>query len=99
MLRVEMVRDNKLTGAAGGHHVCAELARRDWAPSLTRDGFARTDILAVHTETRVMIEVQVKTSRKALSWPLAGSGAGVGRLGDTSGRVRRLIDALTAVRR
>jgi hypothetical protein len=72
--RVAVARDNKLTGAAGEHHVCSELARRNWAPSLTRDGLARTDILAVHTETRVMIEVQVKTSSKALSWPLGHKG-------------------------
>lgn len=28
--------DSKLTGVAGEHYVCAKLARRDWAPSLTR---------------------------------------------------------------
>ena len=31
ILPVAMARDNKLTGAAGEHHVCSELARRDWA--------------------------------------------------------------------
>jgi hypothetical protein len=69
-----MPGDTKLTSAAGEHHVCAELARREWAPSLTRDGLARTDILAVHTTTRAMIEVRVKTVRDASSWPLGRKG-------------------------
>ena len=50
------------------------LARLDWAPALTRDGLARTDILAVYTDgDRPMIEVQVKSIRGAsdrVSWPL-----------------------------
>jgi hypothetical protein len=45
------------------------LARAGWAASLTRDGLARTDILAVHASAeRRMIEVQVKTVRTR-SWP------------------------------
>jgi hypothetical protein len=66
--------DTKLAASAGEHHVCAELARRNWAPSLTRDGLPRTDILAVHTVSPVMIEVQVKTSRTVLGWMLGRGG-------------------------
>jgi hypothetical protein len=36
------------------------LARYGWAASLTRDGLARTDVLAVHSVSRVMVEIQVK---------------------------------------
>ncbi|MCX7522062.1 hypothetical protein OSC27_07195 [Microbacterium sp. STN6] len=68
--------DTKQTKTIGEHHVAAELARRGWAPALTRDGLERTDILAVLTEgqDRRLIEVQVKTARGAvwnsISWPL-----------------------------
>lgn len=41
--------DTKQTKTVGEHHVAAELARRGWAPALTRDGVERTDILAVDT--------------------------------------------------
>ncbi|QGF25053.1 hypothetical protein Rai3103_03045 [Raineyella fluvialis] len=60
----------------GEHWVCSELARRGWAPALTRDGLARTDILAVSMilPRRPRIEVQVKaatkTSPRQVSWPL-----------------------------
>lgn len=60
----------------GEHHVAAELARRGWAPALTRDGLERTDILAVNTAgtERRQIEVQVKAARgrsmDRVSWPL-----------------------------
>ena len=74
-----MATDTKLTGVAGEHYVCSMLARYRWAPSLTRDGLERTDILAVHTETRRMIEVQVKTLRVNTpggrgAWPLGLKG-------------------------
>jgi hypothetical protein len=50
------------------------LARAGWAASLTRDGLARTDILAVQASAeRRMIEVQVKTVRTG-SWPLGRKG-------------------------
>lgn len=39
--------DRKMTKTVGEHWVCATLARHNWAPALTRDGIARTDILAV----------------------------------------------------
>lgn len=68
------VADTKQTKSIGEHHVCAMLARLDWAPALTRDGLERTDILAVHIHgDRPMIEVQVKTTRGTnnnVSWPL-----------------------------
>lgn len=68
--------DTKQTKTIGEHHVAAELARRGWAPALTRDGLERTDILAVLAEgtERRLVEVQVKAARGAkmdsISWPL-----------------------------
>jgi hypothetical protein len=44
------VVDTKQTMTIREHPVAAELARRGWAPALTRDGLDRTDILAVMTE-------------------------------------------------
>jgi hypothetical protein len=66
--------DTKLTGVAGEHHVCSMLARYLWAPSLMRDGLERTDILAVHSQTRRMIEVQVKSLRGPGLWRLGNKG-------------------------
>ncbi len=54
--------DTKLVKSAGEHWVCGVLSRLGWAAALTRDGVARTDILAAHSETGAMIEVQVKTA-------------------------------------
>lgn len=72
-----LVVDTKQTKTIGEHHVAAELARRGWAPALTRDGLERTDILAVATgrdAPRRMVEIQVKAARGAvmnsISWPL-----------------------------
>lgn len=69
--------DTKQTKTIGEHHVAAELARRGWAPALTRDGLERTDILAVLTDKdapRRMVEIQVKGARGSVmnrvSWPL-----------------------------
>lgn len=63
-----MSSDTKLITAAGEHYACAELARRRWAPSLTREGLTRTDILAVHTgDERVMIEVRVSRHTASLT--------------------------------
>lgn len=68
--------DTKQTKTIGEHHVAAELARRGWAPALTRDGLERTDILAALTDpqNRRLVEIQVKTARgavwKSISWPL-----------------------------
>lgn len=68
--------DTKQTKTIGEHYVAAELARRGWAPAMTRDGLERSDILAVFTkeDDRRMIEVQVKTARvdgkRPASWPL-----------------------------
>lgn len=62
--------------------MASELARRGWAPALTRDGLERTDILAVFTtpEKRRMIEVQVKTARESgaglVNWPLGAKTQG-----------------------
>ncbi len=76
--------DPKLVTAAGEHFVCAALAQLEWAPSLTREGLTRTDILAVHTRSREMIEVQVKAMREVRrpAWPLGRKGL----VGDESGR-------------
>jgi hypothetical protein len=67
--------DTKMTKTVGEHWVCATLARHGWAPALTRDGIARTDILAVGTllPKRPTVEIQVKTASdrgKNPSWPL-----------------------------
>lgn len=69
-----MPTDTKLTASTGEHYVCFALARRGWAASLTRDGLARSDILAVNTANRRMVEIQVKTVRDASSWPLGKRG-------------------------
>lgn len=73
----ETMSDTKQTKTIGEHHVSAELARRGWAPALTRDGLERTDILAVLTDKDVprrMVEIQVKGARGSvmnrISWPL-----------------------------
>lgn len=74
--------DTKQTKTVGEHHVAAELARRGWAPALTRDGLERTDILAVDTAgpERRQIEVQVKAARgrgmDRVSWPLGAKTQG-----------------------
>ena len=67
--------DTKMTKTAGEHFVCSILARLNWAPALTRDGIARTDILAVGTELpdRPTIEIQVKTANEngqRTNWPI-----------------------------
>ncbi len=69
--------DTKQTKTIGEHHVASELARRGWAPALTRDGLERTDILAVlvaDDAQRRMVEIQVKGARgpnmERISWPL-----------------------------
>ena len=68
--------DTKQTKTIGEHHVASELARRGWAPAMTRDGIERTDILAVMTqnESRRLVEIQVKTATgekfQDISWPL-----------------------------
>lgn len=69
-----MAGDSKLSASAGEHYVCSMLARYGWAASLTRDGLARTDILAVQaSEQRRMVEIQVKTITSG-SWPLGVKG-------------------------
>lgn len=68
--------DTKQTKTIGEHHVASELARRGWAPAMTRDGIERTDILAVMTkdELRRLVEIQVKAARgpkfEDISWPI-----------------------------
>ncbi len=65
-----MAKDHKLTKSIGEHFVCSALAQAGWAASLTRDGIARTDILAVNSASGEMIQIQVKTSTtwKRPSW-------------------------------
>lgn len=50
-------------GSAGEHLVCGVLAQFNWAAALTREGVARTDVLAVNAETARTISIQVKTAR------------------------------------
>jgi hypothetical protein len=54
------VLDKKLTGSAGEHMVCGVLAQFNWAAALTREGVARTDVLAVNAETSRTVSLQVK---------------------------------------
>src|SRR3954471_6106037 len=69
-----MAGDTKLSGSAGEHYVCSMLAREGWAASLTRDGLARTDILAVQSSAeRQMIEGPANTIRSG-TWPLGRKG-------------------------
>ncbi len=76
------VVDTKQTKTIGEHYVAAELARRGWAPALTRDGLERTDILAVFAQpdNRRMIEMQVKTAQgspsHSVNWPLGAKTQG-----------------------
>lgn len=73
---VRPMADTKQTKTIGEHHVASELARRGWAPAMTRDGIERTDILAVMTngEFRRLVEIQVKAARgpkfEDISWPI-----------------------------
>lgn len=77
--------DTKQTKTIGEHHVAAELARRGWAPALTRDGLERSDILAVLAtgENRLLVEIQVKSARgsktEGISWPLGSKSQGPSR--------------------
>jgi len=77
--------DTKQTKTIGEHHVASELARRGWAPALTRDGLERTDILAVLAEGdhRRLVEIQVKAARgpkfEGISWPLGPKSQGPSR--------------------
>src|SRR5687767_3115551 len=54
--------DSVLTGSVGEFLVAAELARRNWVPSITPRGIERTDVLAQRADTAAVIAVQVKTS-------------------------------------
>ena len=54
--------DKKLTGSAGEHLVCGVLAQFNWAATLTREGVARTDVLAVNAETSRTVSLQIKTA-------------------------------------
>jgi hypothetical protein len=56
------VADTKLVKLAGEHWVCSVMARQGWGAALTRDGLEHADILAVHSSTRRLVEVQVKTA-------------------------------------
>ncbi len=60
--------DKKLTGSAGEHLVCGVLAQFNWAAALTREGVARTDVLAVNAETSRTVSLQVKTTWGKTGW-------------------------------
>lgn len=66
--------DFKMPKSAGEHWVCTALSLLGWGAALTRDGLARTDVLAVSTnDDRRMIEVQVKAATgltDGISWQL-----------------------------
>ena len=83
--------DTKQTKTIDEHHVAAELARRGWAPALTRDGLERTDILAAHADgtDRRQIEVQVKTTKFKDRGGSAGCSASRAKAERTRARVLR----------
>jgi hypothetical protein len=56
------VVDKKLVKSVGEHWVCSVMAALGWAVALTRDGLARTDLLGLHTESGIRVEVQVKSA-------------------------------------
>jgi hypothetical protein len=58
----QVVADTKLVKLAGEHWVCSVSARHGWGAALTRDGLEHADILGVHSSTRRLVEVQVKTA-------------------------------------
>jgi hypothetical protein len=61
-VKISAMADTKLVKSAGEHWVCGVLSRLGWAAALTRDGIARTDVLAANSATGEMIEVQVKAA-------------------------------------
>ena len=54
--------DRKLRGSSGECLVCGVLAQFNWAAALTREGVARTDVLAVNADTGRTVTIQVKTT-------------------------------------
>lgn len=54
--------DTKVVKQAGEHWVCSVMAGYGWGVALTRDGLEHTDVLGVHSDSRAMVEVQVKTA-------------------------------------
>jgi hypothetical protein len=66
------VADTRLIKLAGEHWVCSVMAGHGWGVALTRDGLEHADILGVHSSTRRMVEVQVKTASfmPRPNWPL-----------------------------
>ncbi len=75
--------ENKETKTVGEHLVVSALARRGWAPALTRDGLERTDILAVatHDPERRMVDIQVRQQRAGMCGRGACSPTGHGTSG------------------
>jgi hypothetical protein len=58
----DVLIDRKLRGSSGEHLVCGVLAQFNWAAALTREGVARTDVLAVNADTGKTVTIQVKTT-------------------------------------
>ena len=54
--------DTKLIKSAGEHSVAAAMSGHGWGVALTRDGLEHADVLAVHSDSRRTVEVQVKTA-------------------------------------
>ena len=76
-----MRTDTKMTKSAGEHWVCSVLAGLGWAASLTRDGLARTDLLAINVDSGRQVSVQVKTSSwgPRPNWIFGGKGTEAAR--------------------
>jgi hypothetical protein len=50
------VADTKLVKSAGEHWVCRVRSRPGWTAALTRDGIARTDVLAANSATCLPVQ-------------------------------------------
>jgi hypothetical protein len=62
VVSTDVAVDKKLRGSSGEHLVCGVLAQFNWAAALTREGVARTDVLAVNADTGRTVTIQVKTT-------------------------------------
>jgi hypothetical protein len=50
-----------LSGLAGAHFVCGELARHGWIPTMTLGNMPKVDVIAVRLDPQRAIAIQVKT--------------------------------------
>jgi hypothetical protein len=68
-----MPSQSTLLGAAGEHHVMAELLRRGYIAALAPQDVANADIVATDLEGSRLCSIQVKT-RREFGWRLVHEG-------------------------